>query len=154
MESLLVNLKIPKEAPENLKKSVSIVQDFALVLDAYLLQNPSKKEQHEKAIQEISKLFSESEVLSGQKVLDVTSITNSIFSNNNFLKNSDLFMINEAFRINDDQKRHFAVLQFIRDRIGQSDLVAQKLIQENQREFGFPADNVLMNNGDLSATGL
>ena len=46
MQSLLVNLNLPKDAPENLQKSVSFVQDFALILDGYLLKNPDKKEQY------------------------------------------------------------------------------------------------------------
>lgn len=40
IQELMKNYNVPKNAPENLKKSVSIVQDFSLVLDAYILANP------------------------------------------------------------------------------------------------------------------
>lgn len=47
MKQLLVNLNLQKDAPENLQKSVSLIQDFALILDAYLLKNPDKKPQYD-----------------------------------------------------------------------------------------------------------
>lgn len=150
---------VSKDAPEKLQKSVFIVQDLALVLDAYLLANPKEKIKYGTAVDSAKKLFSDDDVRLGNKAIDtksVTEITGKLFSNSRVsFGDTDLRSINEALRKEDPKVRHLAVLQFIRERLGQYDLVAKTLIQENQGAFGFPADADLVKEGvDLSSTGL
>lgn len=148
MKELVVNLNLPKDAPENLQKSVSTIQDFALVLDAYLLENPKEKGRHEQAIQKISKLFANENVQLGKEVINLETVTPLLFSNNTFLKNSDLYTINEILKQPNAATRHLAILQFIRDRLDQSDFVAQKLM--GSVDIKMPSDEAFIKNkGDI-----
>ena len=154
MQSLLVNFNLPKDAPENLQKSVSLVQDFALILDAYLLKNPDKKEQYSSTLKWIQADFANPDVQSGNSILDIKKWAPTLFGNNNFLKDSDLYVINRVLENTDPKARKFAVLSFIRGRLGQSDLVAQKLMEDTMSRFWFPPDDVIVKNGNLSSTML
>ena len=53
VSELLVNLNLPKNAPENLKKSVKMIEDFSLLLDAYIAANPKETAKHEAAVKQI-----------------------------------------------------------------------------------------------------
>ncbi len=154
MQSLLVNLNLPKDAPENLWKSVSLIQDFSLMLDAYLLKNPDKKEQYNATLKWVQNDFASIDIQSGKFIVDVKKWTYTLFSNNNLLKDSDLYKINQAMDIKESKARRFAILSFIRDRLGQSDLVAQKLMEDTMSKFWFPTDDMIVKNGDLSSTKL
>ncbi len=151
---LIVNLNLPKNAPENLQKSVSLVQDFAFILDAYLLKNPEKKTQYDSTLKWIQADFANPDIQTGKSVLDIKKWTYTLFSNNNLLKNSDLYMANQAMDIKEPKARRFAILSFIRDRLGQSDLVAQKIMEDTMSKFWFPTDDMIVKNGDLSSTKL
>ena len=150
---LLLKLNIPKNAPENLQKSVSIVQDFSLILDAFLMKNPKEKGTYEYAVNKLAFLYKNDDIQLGKTILDVTSITQNIFSNNNFLKNSDLFKIDNIFQITDAVSRHTAVLEFIRKTLEQSDMVLEILIAKNTTALSIPRDEAILN-GDLSSTWL
>lgn len=47
VSELLMKFNLPKNAPENLKKSVQIVEDFTILLDAYISANPNEKAKYE-----------------------------------------------------------------------------------------------------------
>ncbi len=145
---LFLKLNIPKDAPENLQKSVGIVQDFSLVLNAYLMKNPKEKGSYQDAANKLAFLYKDDAIKLGETILDVTSITQNIFSNNNFLKNSDLLKINNVFKITDAVSRHTAVLEFIRKTLGQSDMVLEILIAKNTTTLSIPADEAILD-GDL-----
>ena len=154
IEELIVNLNLPKNAPENLQKSVSLVQDFAFILDAYLLKNPEKKTQYDFTLKWIQADFANPDIQTGKSVVDIKKWTYTLFSNNNLLKDSDLYTINQAMDIKEPKARRFAILSFIRDRLGQSDLVGQKLMEDTMSRFWFSTDDVIVKNGDLSSTKL
>lgn len=44
-------------------------------------------------------------------------------------------MANQAMDIKEPKARRFAILSFIRDRLGQSDLVAQKIMEDTMSKF-------------------
>jgi hypothetical protein len=145
MQQLLVNLNLPKNAPENLSTSVAIIDDFSLVLDAYIRKNPKEKAKYDTAIQAVQKLFADSEIQTGKKIIDITTITQDLFSNSRILPgDTDLRAINSAFRITNTKDRHLAVLQFVRDRLDQSDIVLEKLMQSNKDYFAFPKDEEIL----------
>jgi hypothetical protein len=155
MQQLLVNLNLPKNAPENLSTSVAIIDDFSLVLDAYIRKNPKEKAKYDTAIQATQKLFADSGIQTGKKIIDITTITQDLFSNSRILPgDTDLRAINSAFRITNTKDRHLAVLHFVRDRLDQSDIVLEKLMQSNKDYFAFPKDEEILKIWDLSAAGL
>lgn len=67
---------------------------------------------------------------------------------------TDLKKVNDAFRIQDESARRLALLNFIRDDLGQSDIVLGKIMEQNSSYFAFPSDENILTNGDLSAAGL
>ena len=69
------------------------------------------------------------DVQSGKTILDIKKWTPTLFSNNNLFKNSDLYTINQALNIKEPKARKLAILSFIRSSLGQSDFVAQKLME-------------------------
>jgi hypothetical protein len=155
VSGLLVNLNLPKNAPENLKKSVKMIKDFSLLLDAYIAANPKETPKHEAAIKQIQWLFAHEDIQMWKKILDVTSITGGMFDNFwRTFSNTDLKKVNDAFRIQDESARRLAILNFIRDDFGQSDIVLAKIMEKNGSYFTFPKDEEILNNGDLSAAGL
>jgi len=155
VSELLVNLNLPKNAPENLKKSVQIVEDFTLLLDAYISAKPNQKEKYESAVKQVQWLFAHEDVQMWKNILDVTSITGGMFDNFwRTFSNTDLKKVNDAFRIQDESARRLAILNFIRDDFGQSDIVLAKIMEKNGSYFTFPKDEEILRNGDLSAAGL
>lgn len=79
--------------------------------------------------------FANLDVQSGKTIVDIKKWTPTLFGNNNFLKDSDLYTINRAIETTDPKARKFAILTFIRDRLGQSDLALQNLIAGNMSVF-------------------
>ena len=53
ISELLVNLNLPKNAPENLKKSVKMIEDFSLLLDAYITANPKETAKYDSAVKQV-----------------------------------------------------------------------------------------------------
>ena len=69
-----------------------------------------------------------------------------MFGNNNFLKDSELYTVNTVFRIQDESARRVALLNFIRDGLGQSDIVLAKIMEQNPSYFAFPSDQNILTN--------
>lgn len=144
-DKLFINLNIPKNAPENLKKSVSIMQDAAFLLDAFMRKYPKKQDEYDASVKNLEWLFNADDVQMGKKVLSVGDIfPKTLWSD-----------VNSIFSETDPSTRRMRLLLYVRDELKQYDLVADNIVEKNALYFQFPADeNFLNEGGDLSGVWL
>lgn len=125
-QDVLKTMNLPKNAPEKLGESVRIVEEFALVLNAYSVKYPKKTAEHQASLKSVQDSFAADDIQSGKRVLNLIDAISKLR-----LGSSDEDEIQSTFEMQNPDKRHMFVLQFIRKELGQSDMVAKSIMSRH-----------------------
>lgn len=115
-DKMWVNPEITKEHSENLKKSISVLEHFSLIIEAYFAKNPNADKQ-KRVIEGLTQAFQTDDIMLGKSVFRIDDDFLTKFNTYVQAGFPGIPTIRRIFKIVDEDARYVEVLQFIRSNL-------------------------------------